>query len=62
MLYNARVYIPYLALIAPVLLALIFLSLPDPWFVISSVLCIPAGMYLLRQGLLRWDRRAQQTF
>ncbi len=62
MLYNARVYIPYLALIAPVLLALIFLSLPNPWFVISSVLCIPPGWYLLRRGFLRWDRRAHQTF
>ncbi|MDD1678487.1 MAG: hypothetical protein LUO93_04805 [Methanomicrobiales archaeon] len=62
MLYNARVYIPYLALIAPVLLLLIFLSLPNPWFALSSILCIPAGGFLLHLGLVRWDRKEQQSF
>jgi hypothetical protein len=62
MLYNARVYIPYLAFIAPVLLGLIFLSLPNPWFALSAVLCIPAGVSLLHRGLVRWDAEIQPSF
>jgi hypothetical protein len=62
MLYNARVYFPYLVLIAPVLLALIFISLPNPWFAVSAVLCIPAGRHILIRGLARWDGKGQQSF
>jgi hypothetical protein len=62
MLYNAKVYIPYLALIAPVLLILIFLSLPNPWFALLSILCLPAGGFILRRGLVRWDSELQQNF
>jgi hypothetical protein len=62
MLYNARVYVPYLVLIAPVLLALIFLSLPNPWFSLSSLLCIPAGGYILHRGFVRWDGETQPSF
>jgi hypothetical protein len=62
MLYNARVYLPYLALIAPVLLILIFLSLPNPWYTLSAALCIPAGGFILHRGLVRWESRSQQSF
>jgi hypothetical protein len=62
MLYNARIYAPYLLFITPVLLALIFLSLPNPWFSLSAALCIPAGIYILHRGLNRWDREIQKSF
>jgi hypothetical protein len=62
MLYNAKVYIPYLALIAPILLILIFLSLPNPWYALLSILCIPAAGLILHRGFNRWDGEIQQSF
>jgi hypothetical protein len=62
MLYNAKVYVPYLALIAPVLLFLIFISLPNPWYVLSGVIFIPAGGFLLIQGLSRWNTWDQPMY
>jgi hypothetical protein len=55
MLYNAKVYVPYLALISPVLLILIFISIPNPWFALISVLAIPAAAGFLNKGYARWS-------
>ena len=62
MLYNVRVYVPYLALIAPLLLFLIFVSIPNPWFVLTSMVSIPFGWYLLKRGFTRYDSISQQSF
>ncbi|MDD1675614.1 MAG: hypothetical protein LUQ17_02885 [Methanomicrobiales archaeon] len=62
MLYNAKVYLPYLALIAPVLLFLIFVSLPNSWYVLSGTITIPFGVYFLYRGFNRWDGRSEQSF
>jgi hypothetical protein len=62
MLYNAKVYLPYLGLITPVLLFLLFVSIPNPWFALSSLCLIPPGWYILRKALFRWSAREQPSF
>lgn len=62
MLYNARVYGPYIALISPVLLFLLFVSIPNPYLTLCGVLCIPGGWYLLRKGFSRWNGWSQPGF
>ena len=62
MLYNAKVYLPYLGLIIPVLLFLLFVSIPNPWFALSSLCLILPGWYILRQAFTRWGAREQPGF
>jgi hypothetical protein len=62
MLYNAKVYLPYLGLIIPVLLVLLFVSIPNPWFALSSLFLIPPGWCILRKALSRWTAWEQPSY
>jgi hypothetical protein len=62
MLYNAKVYLPYLGLITPALLFLIFVSIPSPWFALSSLCLVPPGWYILRKAFSRWGAWEQPSF
>ncbi|HTY53208.1 MAG TPA: hypothetical protein VMB35_08435 [Methanomicrobiales archaeon] len=62
MLYNAKVYLPYLGLITPVLLFLLFVSLPNPWFALTSLLLVPAGWFILRRAISRWSAIEQPGY
>jgi hypothetical protein len=62
MLYNAKVYVPYLGLITPVLLFLLFVSLPNPWFALSSLCLVPAGWFVLGKAFIRWSAVEQPGF
>jgi hypothetical protein len=55
MLYNAKVYVPYLGLITPVLLFLLFVSIPNPWFCLASLCLVPAGWFVLGRAFSRWS-------
>ena len=62
MLYNAKVYLPYLGLIIPVLLVILFVSIPNPWFALVSLCLIPPGWYILRKAFARWTAWEQPSF
>jgi hypothetical protein len=62
MLYNAKVYLPYLGLITPVLLFLLFVSIPNPWFALASLCLLPMGWYILGKAFTRWSRTEQPGF
>jgi hypothetical protein len=62
MLYNAKVYLPYLGLITPVLLFLLFVSIPNPWYALASLLLIPPGWFILTRAFSRWGRAEQPGF
>jgi hypothetical protein len=62
MLYNAKVYVPYLGLITPVLLFLLFVSIPNPWFCLASLCLIPAGWFVLGKAFSRWSAVEQPGF
>ncbi|HMK15831.1 MAG TPA: hypothetical protein VK450_02805, partial [Methanomicrobiales archaeon] len=50
MLYNAKVYLPYVGLITPVLLFLLFISIPNPWYALLSLCLVPAGWFILQKA------------
>jgi hypothetical protein len=62
LLYNAKVYLPYLALITPVILFLLFVSLLGPWYVLVGLICLPCGYYFLRKGCDRWNSWDQPQY
>jgi hypothetical protein len=62
MLYNAKVYVPYLGLITPALLFLLFISLPNPWFCLASLCLVPPGWYILKKAFIRWSAVEQPGF
>jgi hypothetical protein len=62
MLYNAKVYVPYLGLITPVLLLLLFISIPNPWLCLASLCLLPLGWYILGKAYYRWSVAEQPGF
>jgi hypothetical protein len=62
MLYNAKAYGPYLGLIIPVLLLLLFISIPNPWYAASGVLLIIPGYFILSKAFARWSATEQPGF
>jgi hypothetical protein len=62
MLYNAKVYLPYLGLITPVLLFLLFVSIPNPWFALASLCLVLPGWYILGKAFSKWGRAEQPGF
>jgi hypothetical protein len=62
MLYNAKVYLPYLGLITPVLLFLLFVSIPNPWFALASLCLVPAGWFILARAIAKWEGAEQPGF
>jgi hypothetical protein len=62
MLYNAKVYVPYLGLITPALLFLLFVSIPNPWFALASLCLVPPGWFILGRAFTRWGAVEQPGF
>jgi hypothetical protein len=62
MLYNAKVYLPYLGLITPVLLFLLFVSIPNPWYALASLCLVLPGWFILRRAFSKWGRAEHPGF
>jgi hypothetical protein len=62
MLYNAKIFLQYLLLISPVLLVMIFISLLNPFYLVSSIALIPVSYKIIRISYDKWDRQEQPTF
>jgi hypothetical protein len=61
LLYNAKVFSQYLALISPLLLALIFLSI-FPEALTWSILLVPISCFIIRRSYKKWDGIEQPHF
>jgi hypothetical protein len=62
LLYNTRTLLSFIGMVAPAMLVLIFVSLPDPCFVAAgAVLVLPAAL-LLSRGERRWSQAEQRLF
>jgi hypothetical protein len=61
-LYNAKIFAEYLLLISPILLVLIFLSIPSPFYLVSSFLLIPISNRVIKASYDKWDRIEQLGF
>jgi hypothetical protein len=62
MLYNSSTLLAYIVLIAPVLLVLIFLSLPNPLYILISITLLPAALHLLKLAKHKWQEMDQPMF
>ncbi|MBU0756672.1 MAG: hypothetical protein KKF44_01285 [Nanoarchaeota archaeon] len=62
MLYNAKVFLGYIAMLLPVLLIVMMVSIVNmEWLYLSWVLLLP-GMMLFRMGFNKWDMAEQKGF
>lgn len=62
LLYNAKIFAQYLLLGVPVMLALIFLSIINPFYLLASPVLIPVSLFIIRRGCVKWDNREQLGF
>jgi hypothetical protein len=62
LLYNAKIFSQYLLYISPMLLAMIFLSIVGPFYLIFSIILVPLSYEIIKAGYQKWDKRGQPTF
>jgi hypothetical protein len=61
LLYNAKIFSEYLALISPLLLALIFLSF-FPVILAFSIVLVPISYVIIKKSYEKWDKVEQPHF
>jgi hypothetical protein len=62
LLYNAKIFLLYFLSIAPILLALIFLSLFNPFYLFVSPLLAFPSFYFIKKSFTKWDNWSQPSF
>ena len=62
LLYNAKIFFEYMALIAPVLIILILLSAINPFYLLASPILILISLYLINQSYKKWDTWEQPSY
>ena len=62
LLYNAKIFSQYLLYISPMLLAMIFLSVVGPFYLVFSIILVPISYGILKTSYKKWDKRGQPTF
>jgi hypothetical protein len=62
LLYNTKIFLVYLLLGVPVLLALIFISIFSPLYLLASPVLIPVSLYVIRKSCMKWDGKEQLAF
>ena len=63
MLYNPKIFLEYVAMIAPVILVFIFLSaLSLPAYIIVCLLLIPVSFKILQKSYRKWETKEQMVF
>jgi hypothetical protein len=62
LLYNAKIFAEYLLLISPLLLALIFSSAVNPFYLIFSLFLIPISCGIVKKSYSKWDKTEQPHF
>lgn len=62
LLYNTRTLLSFIGMVAPAMLALIFLSLPDPGLVAAGIVLILPAALLVSRGERRWSVAEHRLF
>ncbi|HDR74198.1 MAG TPA: hypothetical protein ENN85_09885 [Methanoculleus sp.] len=62
LLYNTRTLLSFIGLVAPAMLALIFISLPDPRLVAAGIVLVLPAALLVDRGERRWSQVEQRLF
>lgn len=56
LIYDAKVFIPYMSLLCPVIFACTFLSIIKPFTMLASPLLLPLAFLLLKKSFHKWDQ------
>ena len=62
LLYNAKIFSKYILYISPMLLALLFLSIVSPSYLIFSIVLLPFSYMILKASLGKWNKEQQSLF
>jgi hypothetical protein len=62
LLYNAKIFTEYLLLMSPLLLALIFSSALNPFYLTLSLILIPISYLIIKKSYEKWDDIEQPHF
>lgn len=62
LLYNAKIFLAYVASISPVLLAMIFVSVINPAYLTAGLAVLPFCYYLIGQSYKKWDSTDYLSF
>jgi len=60
--YNAKIFLIFLVAMAPILLAGIFSSIINPFYLLAGPVLIAASFFIVRRSYSKWDRSEQPTF
>jgi hypothetical protein len=60
LIYNSKIFLPYMASVAPLLFVFTFLSILNPWYMLASPLVLPLAFLLLKKSYTKWDRWVPQ--
>ena len=55
LIYNARIFLTYMLLIGPLILALIILTFTSPLFAFAGILLVIPSWYFIHSGFEKWD-------
>jgi hypothetical protein len=61
LLYNTKMFIPYLGLVGLVLFTVTFFSVLELYSMILSPVLLPVACVLLKKGFVKWDQWVPQT-
>ena len=61
LMYNSRVFIPYIGLLGSVLFLATFFSIIDPFVMVVSPILLPVAYLLLKKSFQKWDKWIPQT-
>jgi hypothetical protein len=61
-MYNAKIFLAYIASVSPIMLALMFASIINPNIIFISPALLPLCYYLIRKGYDKWDSKDYLSF
>lgn len=61
LLYNSKVFVPYITSIGPILFLFTLGAIINPFYMIASPLLIPLAIFLLKKGYVKWDKWTPQN-
>ena len=61
LMYNTKIFVPYLGLLGSVLFAVTFFSIINPDLMVVSPILLPIAYLLLRKSFTKWDQWIPQT-
>jgi hypothetical protein len=55
LLYNSKIFVPYMGVLGTILFLFTLLSIINPFYMLVSPIVIPFAIYLLKKSYIKWD-------